>query len=71
MKNQKPPAKRDIVTLSDLSPRREVRGGNAQRVFGADGIDPLATPDETKERKPKGQKDLSPKTGPNGGVKLR
>ena len=70
MTNQKRAAKRDIVTLADLSPRREVRGGNGQRVFGADAIDPRTTPNETQDRKGefmKKTKDLPPKKSPKGG----
>ena len=31
---------RDVVTLADLAPRRDVKGGSQRRVFGADPIDP-------------------------------
>jgi hypothetical protein len=31
--------RRDIVTLADLAPRRDIKGGAGQRVFGADAID--------------------------------
>jgi hypothetical protein len=48
---------RDVVTLADLSPKREITGGSSQRVFGADPIEPARA-------KPAGAtKDLAPKAG--------
>jgi hypothetical protein len=31
--------RRDVVTLDDLAPRHDVRGGSERRVFGADTED--------------------------------
>jgi hypothetical protein len=31
---------RDVVTLADLAPQHDVKGGSQRRVFGADPIDP-------------------------------
>ena len=39
----RPRERRDIVTLADLAPRRDVTGGAAPRVFGSE---PLAGPDD-------------------------
>ena len=38
-KKTSPPA-RDVVTLADLAPQHDVKGGSQRRVFGADPIDP-------------------------------
>ena len=35
---RKKPGARDVVTLADLAPRHDVKGGS-QRVFGSDPID--------------------------------
>jgi hypothetical protein len=45
----RPPERRDIVTLADLAPRREVTGGTARRVFGSE---PLLSPDDSSRIPP-------------------
>lgn len=34
-------SRRDVVTLADLAPRQDVKGGSQRRVFGADPIGPM------------------------------
>jgi len=63
MTSRKTSTRRDVITLADLSPRHDVRGGtvkggNRQRVFGVD-----STPDNRRDvMKPKITKDLPPKS---------
>jgi hypothetical protein len=38
-KKQSPPAS-DVVTLADLAPRQDVKGGSQRRVFGSDPVQP-------------------------------
>ena len=40
MTQKKSSPARDVVTLADLAPRRDVKGGSQRRVFGADPIEP-------------------------------
>jgi len=42
---------RDIVTLADLAPRRQVKGGSQRRVFGADAIQPAPAGGTVESRK--------------------
>jgi hypothetical protein len=53
---------RDVVTLADLSPRREIKGGGSRRVFGADPVD---THRRDGMAKGSGKKDLTPKSPTN------
>lgn len=62
---------REVVKLTDLAPRQDVKGGSQRRVFGPDPIEP---PHQTrrssmKSAKPSAtkQKDLPPKS--SGSVK--
>ena len=51
---------RDVITLADLSPRHDVKGGSRQRIFGADSPNPAWRTDmKTK------LKDLPPKSTSN------
>src|SRR5262245_55722476 len=56
-------SKRDVVTLEDLAPRRDIRGGSARRVFGAEtaNINHRNEEDEMAASKTKKAKDLPPK----------
>ena len=54
---------REIVTLADLAPRQDVRGGSVRRVFGADRVDPSYREGEMGTKKTKKAKDLAPKKG--------
>ena len=62
MTSRKTLTRRDVITLADLSPRHDVKGGTVkgsggQRVFGVD-----STPDNRRDvMKPKITKDLPPK----------
>lgn len=58
-----------MVTLSDLAPKRDVKGGSSRRVFGAD---PFDTPwrnqmADVKSPKPTPPKDLEPRKPIKGG----
>jgi hypothetical protein len=53
---------RDVITLADLSPRHDVKGGSRQRIFGADAPN-LAGRTDMKTK----LKDLTPKSP--GGIK--
>jgi hypothetical protein len=61
--------RRDVVTLADLAPRQDVRGGSERRVFGADTTD-FATGSTTMATKKTVKKDLQPKNSPKGGRRL-
>ena len=52
--------RRDVVTLADLAPRQDVRGGSERRVFGADTND-FASEAGMADKKVKKTKDLAPK----------
>ena len=54
---RKPKEPRDVITLADLSPRHEIKGGSRQRIFGADTPNP-AWRSEMKTK----LKDLPPKS---------
>ena len=57
---RKPKGTRDVITLADLAPRHDVKGGSQQRVFGADVSNPAWSSDmKTK------LKDLPPKSTSN------
>ena len=34
--------RRDVVTLADLAPQHDVKGGSQRRVFGADPVEPIS-----------------------------
>jgi hypothetical protein len=51
---------RDVVTLDDLAPRHDVRGGSGRRVFGAD-TKAFASEGGMTGKKVKKTKDLAPK----------
>lgn len=53
--------RREVVTLDDLAPRHDVRGGSERRVFGAD-TDEFATEHRMADKKGKKTKDLAPKS---------
>lgn len=59
-KKSRQPA-REVVKLTDLAPRQEIKGGSQRRVFGSDPIQPPA--DTSKARR----RDLPAKSP--GGVK--
>ena len=62
--------RRDVVTLDDLAPRHDVRGGSERRVFGADTND-FASEADMAGKKVKKTKDLAPKnTGKVKGGRL-
>jgi hypothetical protein len=61
--------RRDVVTLDDLAPRHDVRGGSGRRVFGAD-TKHFAPRSETMATKKTVKKDLQPKNSPKGGRRL-
>ena len=66
MKRPKQPS--DIVTLADLAPQQDVRGGSSRRVFGADAVDTAVDTAKDAKRKPR---DLTPKrTGSVKGGRL-
>jgi hypothetical protein len=52
---------RDVVTLDDLAPRHDVRGGSERRVFGAD-TNEFATEHGMADKKGKKTKDLARKS---------
>jgi len=57
---RKPKDTRNVITLTDLAPRHDVKGGSRQRVFGADASNPAWRTDmKTK------LKDLPPKSTTN------
>jgi hypothetical protein len=58
---------RDVITLADLAPRHDVKGGSHQRVFGVDAPN-LTWRNEMKTK----LKDLPPKSPTNvkGGRKV-
>jgi hypothetical protein len=58
--------RRNIVTLEDLAPRRDVVGGSASRVFGAE---PAATREEHMAVTKKAAKDLPASKSVKGGGK--
>ena len=63
-------SKRDIVTLADLAPRHDVRGGHGRQIFGTGAVDPIAEAAGRAESRAAGSKkakDLSPKSNPKGG----
>ena len=63
-------SKRDIVTLADLAPRHDVRGGLGRQIFGTGAVDPIAEAAGRAESRAAGSKktkDLSPKSNPKGG----
>ena len=51
---------RDVITLADLSPRHDIKGGSRQRVFGVDSPN-LAGRTDMKTK----LKDLPPKSTTN------
>ena len=51
---------RDVITLADLAPRRDVKGGSRQRVFGIDS--PILSGRTDMKSK---LKDLPPKSPAN------
>lgn len=53
--------RRDVVTLDDLAPRHDVRGGSERRVFGADPKD-FASEADMAGKKVRKTKDLAPKS---------
>jgi hypothetical protein len=57
-------SRRDVVTLADLAPRQDVKGGSQRRVFGADPIGPMPGVGRTSDKK---VKDLPAKS--SGSVK--
>jgi hypothetical protein len=61
---KKAAGRRDVVTLADLSPRQDIKGGSQQRVFGAGS--PGAFDDNASRRMAmkttKVLKDLPPKS---------
>jgi len=63
----KPKRNRDVITLADLSPRHDVKGGSRQRVFGVDSPN-LSGRTDMKTK----LKDLPPKSPTNvkGGRKI-
>jgi hypothetical protein len=67
MTQKKSSPARDVVTLADLAPRRDVKGGSQRRVFGAEPIDPSPQNqrNDTKSSKApaKRAKDLPAKSG--------
>jgi hypothetical protein len=70
MAQKKDATTRDVVTLADLAPRHDVKGGSQRRVFGADPID--ASPKNRRtDMKPwkatKKAKDLPSKSSVKGG----
>ena len=63
-------SKRDIITLADLAPRHDVRGGHGRQIFGTGAVDPIAEAAGRAESRAAGSKktkDLSPKSNPKGG----
>ncbi len=69
MANQKrTEPKRDVVTLSDLAPSRDVRGGGGRQVFGATAHHVPDMQKETPMAGSKKTKDLSPAKNPKGGL---
>jgi len=60
MTSRKPSDKGDVITLADLSPRHDIKGGSRQRIFGAD----TPNPSWRSEMKTK-LKDLPPKSPTN------
>ena len=52
--------RRDVVTLNDLAPRHDVRGGSERRVFGAD-TNTFQSEGSMAGKKVKKTKDLAPK----------
>ena len=72
MTQKKAPVRRDVITLADLAPRHDVKGGSQRRVFGANPVAETAGTDERSDTKAaktaaKKVKDLAPKAA--GGVK--
>jgi hypothetical protein len=60
----------DVITLDDLAPHHDVRGGAGRRVFGADAVHPARKPEEDTmagSKSTKKTKDLEPKKNPKGG----
>ena len=55
--------RREVVTLDDLAPRHDVRGGSERRVFGADS-NAFASESDVAGKKVKKTKDLPPKSAP-------
>ncbi len=63
---------RDIVTLADLAPNRDVRGGRGRQVFGPTAVDAVRNVhQEDNMAVSKKTKDLAPKKNPKGGAKKR
>ena len=60
----------DVITLDDLAPHHDVRGGAGRRVFGADAVLTDRIPKEDTmagSKSTKKTKDLEPKKNPKGG----
>jgi hypothetical protein len=62
-KKQSPPAP-DVVTLADLAPRQDVKGGSQRRVFGSDPVQPDDAPGAQRRDLPA----KSPGSAKGGGI---
>jgi len=63
-KKQRQPA-RDVVKLTDLAPRQEVKGGSQRRVFGSD---PIQTPADQRSAQRRELPAKSPGSVKGGGI---
>jgi hypothetical protein len=64
-----PRAGRDVITLADLSPKRDIKGGSSRCVFGAEPIDTHWRTEmaDVQSPKPTPPKDLEPRKPIKGG----